>query len=169
MGEKLNLEENDFRTGNTKVFFRAGVLGVLEDIRDAKLSVIISSPQAYIRSYIMTRSYKKLQAQRQALVVIQSNVRGYFGLKNWQWFKLFTRLKPLLADQRSEEELQENLNKIKELRGDNDKFDEMFENLSEEKIELEEALQEFEADLKKAEAAGGGLEGQKKALEQELG
>jgi len=146
--EKLNLEENDFRTGNTKVFFRAGVLGVLEDIRDAKLSVIISSLQAYIRSYIMLKSYSKLQAQRQALVVIQSNVRGYFGLKNWQWFKLFTRLKPLLADQRSEEELQENLNKLKELKEKNDKVAALHKAMEEQNAALAKEAEEMKVKIK---------------------
>jgi len=146
--EKLNLEENDFRTGNTKVFFRAGVLGVLEDIRDAKLSVIISSLQAYIRAYIMQKSYKKLQAQRQALVVIQSNVRGYFGLKNWQWFKLFTRLKPLLADQRSEEELQENLNKLKELKEKNDKTAALHKAMEDQNASLQKEAEEMKVKIK---------------------
>jgi len=60
----LQLDNNDYRLGHTKVFFRAGVLGNLEDMRDEKLSLIISLFQAHIRGYIMRKSYKKLQDQR---------------------------------------------------------------------------------------------------------
>ena len=60
----LQLEENDYRLGHTKVFFKAGVLGNLEDMRDERLSKIISLFQAHIRGYIMRKSYKKLMDQR---------------------------------------------------------------------------------------------------------
>lgn len=62
--EALQLGENEYRLGNTKVFFRAGVLGTLEDLRDERLSRIISLFQAHIRGYLMRKQYKKLQDQR---------------------------------------------------------------------------------------------------------
>ena len=55
---------NFHRLGHTKVFFRAGVLGALEDMRDERLSKILSLFQAHVRGYIMRRSYQKLQDQR---------------------------------------------------------------------------------------------------------
>jgi len=81
----LNLEENDFRTGNTKVFFRAGVLGMLEDIRDERLSSIICYFQAHIRGYTMRRGYGKLIQQRTALEKIQKNIRTWIGTRDWVW------------------------------------------------------------------------------------
>ena len=60
----LQLDQNDYRIGHTKVFFRAGVLGQLEDMRDERLSKIIALLQAWIRGYIMRKNYKKLQDQR---------------------------------------------------------------------------------------------------------
>ena len=60
----LQMEENDFRLGHTKVFFRAGVLGNLEDLRDERLTKIMSLFQAHIRGYIMRKNYSKLQDQR---------------------------------------------------------------------------------------------------------
>ncbi len=62
----LQLDLNDYRLGHTKVFFRAGVLGALEDMRDERLSKIVSLFQAHIRGYTMRRSYNKLQDQRYA-------------------------------------------------------------------------------------------------------
>ena len=60
----LQLEANEYRLGITKVFFRAGVLGQLEDMRDERLSKIISMFQAWVRGYFMRKQYKRLQDQR---------------------------------------------------------------------------------------------------------
>ena len=62
--EALSMEENSFRLGHTKVFFRAGVLGSLEDMRDSRLTKIMANYQAHIRGYLMRRNYGKLQDQR---------------------------------------------------------------------------------------------------------
>lgn len=60
----LQMDTAEYRLGNTKVFFKAGVLGYLEDLRDERLSAIISMLQAHIRGYLMRKSYKKLQDKR---------------------------------------------------------------------------------------------------------
>ena len=60
----LQLDENEYRLGHTKVFFRAGVLGQLEDMRDERLSKIFANFQAHIRGYLMRKNYSKLQDQR---------------------------------------------------------------------------------------------------------
>merc|ERR1719357_1649241 len=39
--EALQMDENEFRIGLTKVFFRAGIIGELEEMRDERLSKII--------------------------------------------------------------------------------------------------------------------------------
>ena len=60
----LQMDPNEYRLGITKVFFKAGVLGMLEDMRDERLAKIISMFQAHVRGYLMRRQYKKLQDQR---------------------------------------------------------------------------------------------------------
>lgn len=60
----LQLDQNEFRLGHTKIFFRAGVLGMLEDMRDERLAKIFSNFQARIRGYLIRKNYKKLQEQR---------------------------------------------------------------------------------------------------------
>ena len=94
-----------YRCGVTKVFFKAGTLGQLEDLRDTALSKIIASLQAQVRGFIMRVSYKKMLEQRLALSVIQRNARKYLSLRNWPWWKLYTKVKPLLSVARQEEEL----------------------------------------------------------------
>jgi myosin heavy chain 6/7 len=46
------------------VFFRAGVLGQMEELRDDRLAKIITWLQAWIRGFISRKEYKKLQDQR---------------------------------------------------------------------------------------------------------
>jgi myosin heavy chain 6/7 len=46
----LQLDPAEYRLGTTKVFFKVGVLGMLEDMRDERLSKIISMFQAHLQS-----------------------------------------------------------------------------------------------------------------------
>ncbi|KAK8736475.1 hypothetical protein OTU49_005023 [Cherax quadricarinatus] len=103
--EKAGLNEELYRTGNTKVFFRAGVLGTLEEIRDDKLALLITGLQSWIRGYLSRENYKKLQEQRVALIVVQRNLRKFMRLRNWGWFRLWQRVKPLLNVTRIEDEI----------------------------------------------------------------
>jgi len=94
-----------YRCGGTKVFFKAGTLGQLEDLRDTALSKIIAALQGQVRGYLMRIAYKKKLEQRLALQVVQRNARKYLSLRNWPWWKLYTKVKPLLSVARQEEEL----------------------------------------------------------------
>ena len=60
----LQLDANVYKIGHTKVFFRAGILGQLEDQRDDRLTKIMSLFQAHIRGYLMRKNYNKLIDQR---------------------------------------------------------------------------------------------------------
>ncbi|GAB6026685.1 hypothetical protein CHUAL_013196 [Chamberlinius hualienensis] len=115
--EVASLNEDLFRLGHTKVFFRAGVLGSLEELRDERLGKIVAWLQSYIRGYLTRKEFKKLQDQRVALLVIQRNLRKYLQLRNWQWWKLYSKVKPLLNVARVEDEmkaLEDELKKTKE-------------------------------------------------------
>ncbi|KAL4239976.1 hypothetical protein ACF0H5_000772 [Mactra antiquata] len=115
--DALQMDPNEYKIGNTKVFFKAGVLGMLEDMRDERLSKIVSLFQAWIRGYLMRKQYKKLQDQRTGLSRIQRNIRKWMVLRNWQWWKLYTKVKPLLSAARAEDEMrlmEEEFKKTKE-------------------------------------------------------
>jgi len=103
--EKCGLDPEKYRCGNTKVFFRAGVLGELEEIRDERLGKVIGWLQAWIRGYIARKDYKKLQEQRVALIVVQRNLRKYLQLRTWAWYRLWQKVKPLLNVTRVEDEM----------------------------------------------------------------
>ncbi|XP_069185685.1 myosin heavy chain, muscle isoform X38 [Procambarus clarkii] len=103
--DAIKMDEEKYRMGHTKVFFRAGVLGALEEIRDDRLAKIISWLQSWIRGYTSRKAYKKLQEQRVALIVVQRNLRKFMLLRNWSWYRLWQKVKPLLNVTRIEDEI----------------------------------------------------------------
>ena len=40
-----------------------------------------------------------------ALTKIQRNIRRWMAMRNWQWWKLYTRVKPLLTQAKAEDEM----------------------------------------------------------------
>ncbi|KFD61976.1 hypothetical protein M514_05674 [Trichuris suis] len=113
MIESLELEPNLFRIGQSKIFFRAGVLAQLEEERDLKLTDLIINFQANCRGLLARRNYQKRVQQYNAIRVIQRNGLAYLKLRHWQWWRLFTKVKPLLQVTNQEEKL---LHKEEELR-----------------------------------------------------
>lgn len=92
-------------TAAIQVFFRAGVLGQLEEIRDDRLAKIISWLQSWIRGFTSRKTYRRLQEQRVALIVVQRNLRKYLQLRTWPWYRLWQKVKPLLNVTRIEDEI----------------------------------------------------------------
>uniref|UniRef100_A0A8C5AFT2 Myosin, heavy chain 10, non-muscle n=1 Tax=Gadus morhua TaxID=8049 RepID=A0A8C5AFT2_GADMO len=116
----LELDPNLFRIGQSKIFFRTGVLAHLEEERDLKITDIIITFQSVCRGYLARKAFFKKQQQLSALKVLQRNCAAYLKLRHWQWWRLFTKVKPLLQVTRQEEEMQakdEELVKVKESLG----------------------------------------------------
>uniref|UniRef100_A0A673H9J3 Myosin-11-like n=1 Tax=Sinocyclocheilus rhinocerous TaxID=307959 RepID=A0A673H9J3_9TELE len=113
----LDLDPNLYRIGQSKIFFRTGVLAQLEEERDLKITVIIIAFQAQARGFLARKAFAKRQQQLTAMKVIQRNCAAYLKLRNWQWWRLFTKVKPLLQVTRQEEEMglkEEELQRAKE-------------------------------------------------------
>ncbi|XP_062872384.1 myosin-9-like isoform X2 [Trichomycterus rosablanca] len=144
----LELDPNLFRIGQSKVFFRAGVLAHLEEERDMKITDVIISFQAWCRGYVARKAFARRQQQLTAMRVIQRNCAAYLKLRNWQWWRLFTKVKPLLQVSRQEEEMQakdDELSKVKEKQVHAEmQLEEMAvkqHQMSAEKLALQEQLQ----------------------------
>ena len=58
-------------TWRLQVFFKAGVLGQLEDWRDERLGKIMTMFQSLIRGCILRDSYQRLLDQRQELLELK--------------------------------------------------------------------------------------------------
>merc|ERR1711962_229824 len=105
--DDVGLDAEKYRIGATKVFFRAGVLGQVEDIRDEVIGKMVNAVQNWVRGYLGRKAYKILQEQRVALVVVQRNIRKYMSMKSWVWFYLWSRVKPIINKPRIEDEIRE--------------------------------------------------------------
>ncbi|KAF5366211.1 hypothetical protein D9758_005722 [Tetrapyrgos nigripes] len=101
----LELDEALFKIGMSKIFFKAGVLAELEERRDSLLFEIFSKLQAAARMWTARRQIKKVLNRASAIRTIQKNARVYNELRDWPWWQLYTKVRPLLAATRNDEEL----------------------------------------------------------------
>ncbi|XP_047455907.1 myosin-10 isoform X3 [Mugil cephalus] len=172
----LELDHNLFRVGQSKVFFRAGVLAHLEEERDLKITDTIIRFQSASRGYLARKAFLKKQQQLSALRVMQRNCAAYLKLRNWQWWRLFTKVKPLLQVTRQDEEiqvreaeLQKAKDKLTRVEQDFSELDRKHAQLIEEKSVLADQLQ-AEAELfAEAEEMRARLASRKQELEEVLG
>nr|XP_015211716.1 PREDICTED: myosin-10 isoform X3 [Lepisosteus oculatus] len=171
----LELDPNLYRIGQSKIFFRAGVLAHLEEERDLKITDIIIYFQAVCRGYLARKAFAKKQQQLSALKVLQRNCAAYLKLRHWQWWRLFTKVKPLLQVTRQEEEMQakdEELLKVKEkqvkVEGELVEMERKHQQLLEEKNILAEQLQAETELFAEAEEMRARLAAKKQELEEIL-
>ncbi|XP_067319912.1 myosin-4-like [Anolis sagrei] len=101
----IDVDHNQYRFGHTKVFFKAGLLGLLEEMRDEKLVALITHTQAMCRGFLMRVEFQKMNARRESIYIIQYNVRSFMNVKHWPWMKLYFKIKPLLRSAESEKEM----------------------------------------------------------------
>ncbi|CAL1262331.1 unnamed protein product [Larinioides sclopetarius] len=144
----LDLDPNLYRIGQSKIFFRAGVLAHLEEERDLKISDLIIQFQAFCRGALSRRNFHKRLQQLNAIRIIQRNCAAYLKLRNWAWWRLYTKVKPLLQVTKQEEKLsakEDELRQVKEKmeKAENDvsELNQKLVQLQEEKTTLAEQLQ----------------------------
>uniref|UniRef100_A0A669F972 Myosin heavy chain, fast skeletal muscle n=1 Tax=Oreochromis niloticus TaxID=8128 RepID=A0A669F972_ORENI len=102
----IDVDHTQYKFGHTKVFFKAGLLGTLEEMRDEKLAELVTMTQALCRGYVMRKEFVKMMERRDSLYTIQYNIRSFMNVKNWPWLKLYFKIKPLLKSAETEKELQ---------------------------------------------------------------
>merc|ERR1711881_620161 len=85
----IKLDKEKFRLGHTKVFFRAGILGFMEETREDKIGSILSLLQSQARGKSSRLVFKKMQDQKLALYCLQRTIRNYRIGKTWLWWTLW--------------------------------------------------------------------------------
>ncbi|KAI6219617.1 hypothetical protein M3Y99_01645300 [Aphelenchoides fujianensis] len=114
--EALEIEPAAYRIGMSKVFFRAGILAKLEEARDVAVTQLVINFQARCRAFLARRAYTKRMHQETAIIVVQRNCQAFLKLRNWEWWRLFTKVKPLLPIANQEAVLQQRDEEIKNTR-----------------------------------------------------
>jgi len=170
-----SLKDEEFRIGTTKIFFKAGILARMEDLRDETLSRILTGFQARIRHYTAKTEAKRRQEQRARYLILSRNIKQWINLRTWQWFKLYGKVKPLLKSAKADEEaealaakmkdLEENYKKEESLRKD---LEAQLAKLVQEKNELFLQLQAEKGNLSTSEERATKLNSQKNDLEKQV-
>ncbi|XP_077044472.1 myosin-3-like isoform X1 [Agelaius phoeniceus] len=101
----IEIDHTQYKFGHTKVFFKTGLLGVLEEMRDERLGQMITRTQALCRGYLRRLELKKMFDHRESILCIQYNIRAFMKVKQWPWMKLYFKFKPLLKSVGTEKEL----------------------------------------------------------------
>merc|ERR1712121_333473 len=80
----------------TKVFFRAGILGFMEETREDRIGTVLAWLQSGARGKAARMQFKKLQDQKLALYACQRAIRSFMLAKTWKWLELWLAIKPNL-------------------------------------------------------------------------
>merc|ERR1719471_1700201 len=139
----VKMDKEKYRLGHTKVFFRAGILGFMEEVREDKIGSVLAWLQAGARGKASRMQFKKLQDQKLALYSCQRAIRMYMIAKTWKWMQIWLAIKPNLKCSQF------------------GKYKKEYED----KIALAEAnIDKAIADREKVQAVHDGLQGQKNEL-----
>merc|ERR1719342_2001830 len=103
--DKIEFGRERYRLGHTLVFFRAGALAFLEEKRDDIVLKLLRMMQGQAYKYIKTKLFEKKRDQRELIKVCQRNFRKYMALRDWGWFVIIQKTRPLIGMPNPEEEL----------------------------------------------------------------
>uniref|UniRef100_A0A8C9TST0 Myosin heavy chain, fast skeletal muscle-like n=1 Tax=Scleropages formosus TaxID=113540 RepID=A0A8C9TST0_SCLFO len=171
----IDVDHTQYKFGHTKVFFKAGLLGTLEEMRDEKLASLVTMTQALCRGYVMRREFVKMMERRESIYSIQYNIRSFMNVKHWPWMKLYFKIKPLLKSAEAEKEManmKEEFEKTKEelakALAKKKELEEKMVSLLQEKNDLQLQVQAEVENLSDAEERCEGLIKSKIQLEAKL-
>merc|ERR1719156_368341 len=92
----VKMDKEKFRLGHTKVFFRAGILGKMEEAREDRIGSVLAWLQSGARGKASRMAFKKLQDQKMALYSCQRAIRMLMISKTWKWMQIWMAIKPNL-------------------------------------------------------------------------
>merc|ERR1711902_335707 len=141
--DKIGFDRDRYRLGHTLVFFRAGALAGLEEARDQLVIKWIRFMQGEVLKRIRTEVYEKKRDQRELIKVAQRNFRKYMALREWGWFIIIQRTRPLIGRPNPEEELRLLEEKANEVYGKYDDQVKTKARLLEESVTIEDEKKEL--------------------------
>merc|ERR1719210_678867 len=103
--DKIDFPRERYRLGHTLVFFRAGALAKLEEERDELVLKWLRMMQGQVYMKVKGERYAKKRDQRELIKVAQRNFRKYMALRDWGWFVIIQKTRPLVGRPDPNEEL----------------------------------------------------------------
>ncbi|SCU93908.1 LAFA_0F18866g1_1 [Lachancea sp. 'fantastica'] len=92
----LHLDPALFKVGNSKLFFKAGVLAGLETKKEDRIASMISKLNAKINGNLIRKQTADQLKKLQAAQVLKVAFTSYDQLMKDPWFSLYVKIKPLL-------------------------------------------------------------------------
>lgn len=96
--KSTDLSPESYKIGIRKIFFKNGILGKLEELRDLEMKQIFTNFQSIIRGKISRTFFKTKINRIQSSQTLARNFVKVDSLKMNLWYLLFVNIKPLLED-----------------------------------------------------------------------
>merc|ERR1719173_328474 len=103
--DKNSFGRERYRLGPTLVFFRAGALAYLEELRDELVVKWVRMIQGEVLKRVRGRVFAKKRDQRELIKVAQRNFRKFMSMREWGWFIIIQKTRPLIGRPDPNEEL----------------------------------------------------------------
>jgi len=97
--ESIESVNDRWRLGHTKVFFRAGTVGMIEEVRDECIKAILNYFQGICRGYLGRKQYKLDMFKKNMIPVMQRNFKKYLFFRDWTWYFLLNATKRFIGQE----------------------------------------------------------------------
>jgi myosin heavy subunit len=171
----LKIPESEYRFGLTKVFFRAGQLAYIEEIRERRIGEIVKVIQAAARGWVERKHFRAAREKSISARIIQDNIRAYLEFKNWAWWKLFAKARPLLHGRNMDKELKDRDTQIKALtsqlqaeKAARAELERQLKEAEQKLLQLQESLKAAKHSITELQDANDDLKSEKQNLERKV-
>merc|ERR1712213_270756 len=147
--DKIGFDRQRYRLGHTLVFFRAGALAGLEEARDDIVIKLVRFLQGEVLARMRRVVYEKKRDQRELIKVAQRNFRKYMSMRDWGWFVIIQKPRPLVGMPNPEGELRLLEEQANNVYGKYDEQIKTKERLLEENVAIEEEKKQLLDQLQK--------------------
>jgi len=175
MMDKIEFSRDIYRLGHTMVFFRAGAMAKLEEIRDTIVLRLTRMLQGQVMMYLRTPEINKRRDQRELIKVCQRQFRKYLAMRYWGWWIVIQKTRALIGLPNPEEELRLLEQKAKETydvyiekKETKKKLEEENEKLEEENKDLLKQIDAEQGNISQYHEKQAKISAQKAELEREL-
>lgn len=145
--QKLHLDENLYKVGLTKVFFKSGVLAELEERRETMVRELTKQFQSIARGYLQRQKVRKTLFKSQATSLIRRNFQLYLNMKDNPWWKTYVKMRPLLMISRETGPSEAQLLELKKLEQTCKTMETERESLKDEQRKVEQQLTKMQETL----------------------
>ena len=97
--ESIEAMNDKWRIGHTKVFFRAGAVGCVEEERENCIKNILNYIQGLGRGYTSRMEYKKMIYRKDQIPIMQRNMKKYLFFRDWTWYFLINGTKRFIGQE----------------------------------------------------------------------